>query len=361
MIVTAEPAAENLNLTGDPPQLPSQRDTLRFDCSALDRKNSVTSCRTSVVEYLFRLSQQPDMPKHATIPSCPEILDINAGCWPHAVTFNHNGRKVLSAGFGSAQIFNATTGVREGQFVDATSPHSDGVCWALACVDSKLVIGAVYDAVAVWTSDGTRCVRTVISPEGIVSSFAITPDRKTLVFGTWGKHLVCVDFKSGEIRWDVKLKTSFSGKVAITLDGKHCITAGNDKTVRLFDLRSGVEIHVIGKHAGYVQGLAVLPDGKRALTASRDRMICLWDIHKARLLATLSGHRKEIRALGITMDGRMAISAGGDGAKVWDLAANTEIGTFNNHGKSVSCLSVSGNTTVVTGAEDGRLRIWRLP
>jgi WD40 repeat protein len=301
------------------------------------------------------------MPGNATIASCMEIRAISGGGWPNAVTFNDDGRKVLSAGFGSPNVFDAATGVHEGKFANAASPNSGGVCWALACVDSKLIVGAAYNAVAVWTSDGTRCLRTMISPEGIVSSVAITPDRKALVFGTWGKHLVCVDFNFGEIRWDVKLKTSFSGKVAITLDGKHCITAGNDKTVRLFDLRNGAEIHLIGKHAGYVQGLAVLPDGQRVLTASRDRTICLWDIHSAKLLATLSGHRKEIRALGITVDGRMAISAGGDGAKVWDLASHTEIGTFNNHGKSVTCLSVSGNSTVVTGAEDGHLRIWRLP
>ncbi|MDZ4779871.1 MAG: WD40 repeat domain-containing protein [Planctomycetia bacterium] len=301
------------------------------------------------------------MPKNATIPSCPEILAVNARGWPNSVTFNDDGSKILAAGFGSPTIFDATTGVHEGRFVDATSPNSGGVCWALACIDSKQVVGGVYDAVAVWTSEGTRCVRTVISPQGIVSSVAITPDRKTLVFGTWEKHLVCVDFHTGNTRWDVKLKTSFSGKVAITLDGKHCITAGNDKTVRLFDLRNGAEIHVIGTHTGYVQGLAVLPDGKRALTASRDKTICLWDIHKAKLLATLSGHRKEIRALGITMDGRLAISAGGDGAKVWDLASHTAIATFNNHGKSISCLSILGNTTVVTGADDGHLRIWRLP
>ena len=172
---------------------------------------------------------------------------------------------------------------------------------------------------------------------------AITPDRKTLVFGTWGKTLgLCSTSQSGDARWDVKLKTSFSGKVAITLDGKHCITAGNDKTVRLFDLRNGAEIHVIGTHTGYVQGLAMLPDGERVLTASRDKTICLWDIHKAKLLATLSGHRKEIRSLGVTMNGRLAISAGGDGAKFWDLASHTEIATINNHGKSITCLSISG-------------------
>ncbi len=301
------------------------------------------------------------MPKNATIPPCLEILSINAGGWAHAVMFHDEGRKILAADFGSPRVFEASTGVREGEFVAATSPNSNGVCWALAGGGAKEVVGAVYDAVAVWNSDGTRCLRTLSSPEGIVSSFAITPDRKTLVFGTWQKHLVCVDFPSGEVRWDVKLKTSFSGKVAITRDGKHCVTGGNDKTVRLFELSKGAEIHVIGRHTGYVQGLAVLPDGKRALTASRDKTLCLWDIHQAKLLATLSGHRKEVRALGLTQDGRLAVSAGGDGAKVWDLASHTEVGTFNNHGKSVACLSVLGNSTVVTGGEDGQLRIWRLP
>lgn len=301
------------------------------------------------------------MPKKATLSACQEILAIDAKGWMSSVAFSADGGKVLATHFGPPKIFNATTGSLEGAFVKATSPNAGGICWSLAAIDAKLVVGSDYDALAVWTADGGRCLRTVISPEGIVSSFALTPDHKTMVFGTWVKHLVCADFHTGDIRWDVKLKTSFAGKVAITLDGKHCITGGNDKTVRLFELKNGAEVHTIGTHTGYVQGLAVLPDGKRVLTASRDKTLCLWDIYQSKLLATLSGHRKEIRALGVTPDGSLAVSAGGDGAKVWDLAAGTEIATFNNHGKSVACLSIAADGRVVTGAEDGQLRIWKLP
>lgn len=301
------------------------------------------------------------MAKKPTIPACQEILGFDAKTWISSVAFSADGRKILAAHFGSPKIFNATTGAHEGDFVKASSPNAGGICWSLASIDAKLVVGSDYDALAVWTADGKRCLRTIISPEGIVSWFALTPDQQTLVFGTWMKHLVCADFNSGDIRWDVKLKTSFAGKVALTLDGRHCITGGNDKTVRLFDLKNGAEVHTIGTHTGYVQGLVVLPDGKRVLTASRDKTLCLWDIYKAKLLATFSGHRKEIRALAVTADGGLAVSAGGDGAKVWDLAAGTEIATFNNHGKSVACLSIAGDGTVVTGGEDGQLRVWRLP
>lgn len=322
----------------------------------------MTSCARQAMLCLtiIRISRTA-MANRVKNTSCMEILAINIDRWPNAVTFNEDGRKVLATDFGSPHIFDANTGEDKGKFVNATSPNSSGVCWALTSVNSNKVVGAVYDAIVVWTSDGSRCLQTIPSPEGIVSSIALTPDRKTLVFGTWEKHLVCVDFKSGDIQWDVKLKTSFSGKVAITLDGKYCITAGNDKTIRLFDLKNGAEVHVIGTHAGYVQGLAVLPDGNRVLTASRDKTICTWDIHKAKLVSTLSGHRKEIRTLGISVDGRLVISAGGDGARVWDLKKSTEIATFNNHGKSISCLSVSGSNTVVTGGEDGFLRFWKLP
>ena len=33
---------------------------------------------------VFGLPKNPNMPKKATIPSCLEILAINAGCWPNA-------------------------------------------------------------------------------------------------------------------------------------------------------------------------------------------------------------------------------------------------------------------------------------
>ncbi len=302
------------------------------------------------------------MAKKASLPECREVQVVKADGYSNAVCFAKGDGWLLAADFGVPKIYDLAAGNQKGSFAKSGIPDNDGVCWTIAQPSTRHVVAGVFASVVAWTADGSKVERVYPSPSGIVSSIGVTPGDKTIVFGTWMKMLVAVDFKSGRELWSVTDKKSFSSRVAVTLDGKHCVTGGNDKSVRLFELATGREVQRIGDHDGYVQGLAVLPDGERVATAGRDRTIRIWDIRKAKLLATFEGHRKEIRALAVTADGRLAVSAGGDGVRVWDLKTNGLVATFNGHDTSVACLSLASNGKLAaTGGDDGHLRVWELP
>ncbi len=67
--------------------------------------------------------------------------------------------------------------------------------------------------------------------------------------------------------------------VAVSPDGKRALSAGyDDKTVRLWDLTTGREIHRFTAHTTRVLGVAFSPDGKRGLSCDAGMTVRLWQL-----------------------------------------------------------------------------------
>jgi WD40 repeat protein len=58
--------------------------------------------------------------------------------------------------------------------------------------------------------------------------------------------------------------------VAVSPDGSTAVSGGQDKTARVWNLRTGAEIRVLEGHTGLVRHVAFSPDGTRVATASWD-------------------------------------------------------------------------------------------
>ena len=64
--------------------------------------------------------------------------------------------------------------------------------------------------------------------------------------------------------------------MAITRDGRYALSASSDGMVRLWDLRTGKELHCFTGHTAEVIGVAISPDGKFGLSGSWDNTVRLW-------------------------------------------------------------------------------------
>ena len=60
-------------------------------------------------------------------------------------------------------------------------------------------------------------------------------------------------------------------------DGSRIVTAGNDKTAKVWDARSGGEALTLKGHTGFVRSAAFSPDGSRIVTGGDDNTAKVWD------------------------------------------------------------------------------------
>src|ERR1700710_1102794 len=85
-------------------------------------------------------------------------------------------------------------------------------------------------------------------------------------------------------------------------------------------------------HQGSVMCLAFSPDQAMLATSSRDKTIKLWDVKTGELKQTLTGHTLDVYCVTFSRDGKLLVSASGDKSiRIWDLQSLKVIRTLEGH------------------------------
>ncbi|MGZ7135940.1 MAG: P-loop domain-containing protein, partial [Methanobacterium sp.] len=100
--------------------------------------------------------------------------------------------------------------------------------------------------------------------------------------------------------------------VSITYDGKKAISGSRDKTLRLWDLKTGKCLKTLKGHTEPLYDVSMTPDGKKALSGSSDNTIRVWDLKTGECLKILKGHEERIYSVNIFPNGKKAVSGGKD-------------------------------------------------
>src|SRR5262249_44909398 len=89
---------------------------------------------------------------------------------------------------------------------------------------------------------------------------------------------------------------------------------------------------VLEGHRDDVNAVAISANGRIAVSAGADRTLRVWDLDDGRCLALLEGHTDSVNAVAVTSDGRFAVSGGSDRTlRWWDLFRGRCVRTMEGH------------------------------
>ena len=196
--------------------------------------------------------------------------------------------------------------------------------------------------------------------------------------------------------------------VMFTKDGRYLVSAGDDKTVRVWDIRTGEIVRVIrgqvgegneGKifaaalssddrwlavggytsrygirlidfktgevnallngHGNVISGLSFSTDGRRLISGSSDKTARIWDVESRKTLHELTGHTEYIYAVAFSPDGSKAVTGSDNNTlKLWNVNTGRLITTMQEHGDDVASVVFTPDGRYILGSWDKTIRLW---
>lgn len=158
--------------------------------------------------------------------------------------------------------------------------------------------------------------------------------------------------------------SDFVNSVAFSSDGTRIVSGSYDKTIRVWDAASGIQIlPVLRGHEGSVYSVALSPDCTRIASGSSDTTIRLWNTSLGtEVFPPLRGHDGFVRSVIFTPCGQYIISASDDESiRVWYTNTGAEARPpLEGHSDCILSVSCSYHvpTRIVSGSSDKTVRVW---
>ncbi|MCI0586226.1 MAG: protein kinase [Planctomycetes bacterium] len=253
-------------------------------------------------------------------------------------------------------LFDLPTGRRLAQ---VEAPEEPPGTLAVSTDGSRVAFGG---ATKCWLWEPGAPLRMVRAVPVVSVAFSADGHRGAAVHGAgrWGEgYFVDFDAASGEL---VHRERTYTGlpafDVALNGDGSLLALAYRDKRVWLHDTRSDRPAGKLVGHSAAVRAVSFDRSGQRLASAGDDATVRLWEVRTGRLLATLSGLAGVPLDVAFSPDGTRVLAHTEKEALLWSGDELEGIEVLRGHSTYVYAVAfAAGGGRILSGGFDGSMQI----
>ncbi|KAJ7791624.1 WD40 repeat-like protein [Mycena olivaceomarginata] len=190
-----------------------------------------------------------------------------------------------------------------------------------------------------------------------VTSVSFSPDGSCAISGSYDKTVSIWDVSTGKQLHHLEGHDGRVTSVRFSPDGSRAISGSSDNTVRIWDSSTGKQLHCLEGHDGPVILVRFSPDGLRAISASDNHSLCTWDVSTGKQLHRLEGHEAPVSSVSFLKDRLCAITDDGT-VRTWDVSAGKQLHPLEGHDGAVTSISFSPDGSRAISGSCNTVRIW---
>jgi WD40 repeat protein len=166
--------------------------------------------------------------------------------------------------------------------------------------------------------------------------------------------------QTSQLQMTLSGHTDWLTDVDISEDGRFLATTGYDRTVKLWDAKTGQELHTFNDHSQVVNSLAFSPNGERLASVSNDGFVIVYDLATGERIAVMNGNDGTVRSVAFSPDNIHLATANGNGTvRVWNTDTRRSLYRLYGHDAPVQDVDFNSDGSYLASAgEDGRSIIW---
>ena len=147
----------------------------------------------------------------------------------------------------------------------------------------------------------------------------------------------------------------FRKSIQIDENSNRLITSFDDKTIKIYDLTTGICLKTLDKHQDWVSSILLISNNK-FVSGSFDKTLKIWDLNSFECLNTL-GNGKKVSFMCLISNHEIACGCDDGFINIWNLNS-LDVRSIKAHDNCVVCLKLIDTTKLASCSS--RIKIWDL-
>ncbi len=171
-----------------------------------------------------------------------------------------------------------------------------------------LFSGCESGKIIIWDLVGKKPVKQINT--GIsISSFAPFTNPSSIFVAGADTKIKLLNLVSGQIVKTFDGHTDIINSIAISKNYKYLLSGSNDKTARLWDLKTYKQIRILPVNCWKVTAVAFSDDSKYCVTACNDGSIKIWETETGKLISQVEEQNYNIRDISFNKNAELICAA----------------------------------------------------